>query len=141
MNEFETKKLDSTLPLPFKKHSTDAGFDIYAAKTTWVWPFQTKVIPSNHSILIKDHLFGAMFPRSSIRKKGWLIEGIIDEGFTGFFKIIATNICLWPRRVKSGERMCQMIFLKYEDVNFVEVNYYLEKTERGDGSFGHTGKC
>lgn len=140
MNVFNTKRLDNNLPLPFKKHANDAGYDIYAAKDTWVLPFQTKVIPSNHSILIENGLFGGMYPRSSIRKKGWLIEGIIDEGFTGFFKIIATNINLLPRKIKKGERICQMVFLKYENVTFNEVAEYSQVTQRGEGSFGHTGK-
>jgi dUTP pyrophosphatase len=140
MNVFKTKVLDLNLPLPYKKHESDAGYDIYAAEDTWVLPFQTKVIPSNHSILIENHLFGAMFPRSSIRKKGWLIEGIIDEGFTGYFKIIVTNINLLPRKIKKGERVCQMVFLKYEDVKFNFVNEYETITERGDGGFGHTGR-
>lgn len=140
MNVFETRRLDKEIPLPFKKNKQDAGYDIYAAKDYWVWPFQTKVIPSNHSILIDNHLFGAMFPRSSVRKKGWLIEGIIDQEFTGYFKIIATNICFWPRRIRKGERVCQMVFMKFEDVEFMEVEQFSKETERGSGSFGHTGK-
>lgn len=140
MNEFKTKLLDLSLPLPYKKHENDAGYDIYAAEDTWVLPFQTKVIPSNHSILIDNHLFGAMFPRSSIRKKGWLIEGIIDEGFTGYFKIIATNISFFPRKIKKGERIAQMVFLRYEDVTFKQVEEFSKDTIRGDSGFGHTGR-
>lgn len=139
MNKFDTKRLNKDLPLPFKKNPKDAGYDIYAAKDTWVLPFQTKVIPSNHSILIENELFGAMFPRSSIRKQGWLIEGIIDEEFTGYFKIIATNICLWPRKIRKGERVCQLVFLPYHNVIFNEVDEYPRETIRGEGGFGHTG--
>lgn len=140
MNVFETKRLNPEIPLPFKKYQKDAGYDIYAAEDLWVWPLQTKVVPSNHAILIEGHLFGGMYPRSSIRKKGWLIEGIIDEEFAGFFKIICTNICLWPRKIKKGERVCQMVFVRYEDVQFKEVEEFSRQTQRGDGAFGHTGR-
>ena len=42
------------------------------------------------------------------------------------------------RFVKDGERIGQVVFMPYVNVNFVEVEN-LDATERGDGGFGSTG--
>ena len=42
------------------------------------------------------------------------------------------------RFVKHGDRIGQVVFIPYMNVNFVEVEE-LEETERGDGGFGSTG--
>ena len=43
------------------------------------------------------------------------------------------------RFVKHGERIGQVVFIPYMNVNFIEVES-LDATERGDGGFGSTGK-
>ena len=41
--------------------------------------------------------------------------------------------------VKNGERICQLVFAKVEQVDWVQVEF-LDETDRGAGGFGHTGK-
>lgn len=43
-----------------------------------------------------------------------------------------------PREVHHGDRIAQLMFMPYEQINFVEVNE-LDATERGAGGFGSTG--
>ena len=43
------------------------------------------------------------------------------------------------KTVQAGERIAQLIFLPYQDIDFIEVDK-LAKTDRGDGGFGHTGE-
>ena len=40
--------------------------------------------------------------------------------------------------IKFGERIAQLVFNKYEEAEFIEVEE-LSETERGEGGFGHTG--
>ena len=40
--------------------------------------------------------------------------------------------------IESGERIAQLVFNKYEQAEFIEVEE-LSETERGEGGFGHTG--
>ncbi len=40
--------------------------------------------------------------------------------------------------IKDGERICQMVIKQYSRIEWVETKT-LDKTEREDGAFGHTG--
>lgn len=128
---FETKRLYSDIPLPFKKRKTDAGYDIYAAETKIIWPLTTRTLLSNHSIDIFDGKFGFIQSRSGIRKRGMIIDGVIDAGFQGTFGLIISNVNIIPRRIKKGERVAQIIFLDYSEVEMNEVDEFSRETERG----------
>jgi dUTP pyrophosphatase len=41
--------------------------------------------------------------------------------------------------IKSGERICQMIISRHENIKLVQVES-ISLTQRGEGGFGHTGK-
>lgn len=136
---FKTIRVNKNIPLPYKKRETDAGFDLYAAETKWILPFQTKRINSNHRIEIDDNIVGLIQSRSNIRSKGLFIDGVIDRGYQGIWGIVITNISLFPRRIKAGERICQVLYLVPHSPEHEEVNEFLEKTDRGDKGFGSTG--
>ena len=40
--------------------------------------------------------------------------------------------------INDGERICQMVITRYTRVTWEPVNR-IDRTERGDGAFGHTG--
>lgn len=48
------------------------------------------------------------------------------------------NLSNKPYIIKFGERIAQLVFNKYEQAEFIEVEE-LSETERGEGGFGHTG--
>ena len=48
------------------------------------------------------------------------------------------NLSNKPFTVEPGERIAQLVFNKYEQAEFIEVEE-LSETERGEGNFGHTG--
>lgn len=129
---FKTIRINDDIPLPYQKRETDAGYDLYAAESKWIWPLTTTKLLSNHRIHIKDGLFGLIQSRSGIRSRGLLIDGVIDEGYQGIFGIVVSNIGLIPRRIKAGERVCQIIYLEPHKVNHQEVNTFDEKTDRGN---------
>ena len=75
-------------------------------------------------------------------KKGITVlntPGTIDADYRGEIGIILINLSNKNFVIESGERICQMIIATHETVewNLVET---LEKTDRGAGGFGHTGK-
>lgn len=131
MHIFETIRENKNIPLPYKKRDTDAGFDLYAAETKIIWPLMTRTLKSNHRINIKKGKFGLIQSRSGIRRRGMLIDGVIDSGYQGTFGIMVSNISFIPRIIKKGERVCQIIYLDYHNVEHKEVEEFLEKTERG----------
>src|SRR6185312_2397669 len=110
-HQFETIRINRNIPLPYQKRITDAGYDCYAAETKVIWPLSTTTLKSNHKIHIKDGLFGLIQSRSGIRRRGMIIDGVIDEGYTGVFGIMVSNVGLLPRIIKKGDRVCQIIYL------------------------------
>lgn len=64
--------------------------------------------------------------------------GTIDADYRGEICVELINLSNKPYIVKFGERIAQLVFNKYEQAEFIEVEE-LSKTERGEGGFGHTG--
>ena len=64
--------------------------------------------------------------------------GTIDSDYRGDIGIILINHGFEPFMVEQGDRIAQMVIVKHEQAEFVEVQE-LDETSRGDGGFGHTG--
>ena len=63
---------------------------------------------------------------------------VCDEDYTGEYIVVLYNDSNITQIVEPGERIAQLIFLPYINVNIIEVDE-LEETERGDRGFGSTG--
>lgn len=64
---------------------------------------------------------------------------VCDEDYTGEYIVAIHNDTNTYQYISHGDRIAQLVFLPYLEVDFVEVNK-LEETERGAGGFGSTGK-
>ena len=100
-----------------KRNGKDAGYDLYSTETKWFWPFQTRTIKANIHVLIPDGKLGWVASRGGHAGRGWLTHtGIIDTGYTGQIGVMQTNLSIFPRRVKKGERLAQLIFVPFSAV-------------------------
>ena len=64
---------------------------------------------------------------------------VCDEDYTGEYIVAIHNDTNETQYIKNGDRIAQLVFLPYLDVEFEEVDH-LDTTNRGDGGFGSTGK-
>ena len=64
---------------------------------------------------------------------------MIDQGYRGPVGVILFNHNTEPFQVIQGQRIAQLIIEKICTPRLVEVEE-LDETQRGDGSFGSTGK-
>ena len=81
-------------------------------------------------------------PRSSIWKTGMVLCnscGTIDRGYTGEVCLFFYHVMPDMPKYEPGDRVAQMKIGFTVPIEFVDVEE-LEKTERGDGGFGSTGK-
>lgn len=128
------------------KHATanSAGFDLTAgiSETITIKKGEVVLIPTGIKAACPQGCYIQISPRSGTAlKKGLSIvntPGIIDSDYRGEIKIIAT--CVKDEMtIEPGERIAQMVVLRYEpcDIMFVDS---LDNTERGEGGFGSTGK-
>lgn len=64
-------------------------------------------------------------------------SGLVDSGYRGEVGAIVYNYGFDEFVIPAGTRIAQMIILKCEDIDFVEVDS-LDESDR-DGGFGSTG--
>ncbi|PCE19715.1 dUTP diphosphatase [Staphylococcus pseudintermedius] len=92
-NTLQIKLLSDNATLPTRNHSTDAGFDIYAAETVILEPQQKALIATDISVNIPKGYVGLLTSRSGVSSKTHLVieTGKIDAGFQGHMQINIKN--------------------------------------------------
>ena len=145
-NKFLIKKIDSALDLPLPKYQTEgsSGMDLYAnineqevIKKSGILLVPTGIkisIPLGYEIQIR--------PRSGLAINYGITvlnsPGTIDSDYRGEIKIILINHGSEDYIIKRGDRIAQMVVSKIEKVEF-EYSEFLNKTNRNENGFGHTG--
>lgn len=64
--------------------------------------------------------------------------GTIDSDYRGELKVILINLSNENYVINNGDRIAQLVFIKYMKSQLIEVDN-LEDTIRGKGGFGHSG--
>ena len=130
--------------LPEYATSMSAGFDLRANLE------ESVTLKAGDRMLIGTGLFIALEPgyeaqvrpRSGLAlKKGITVlnaPGTVDADYRGEIGVILYNASKEDFVIEPGERIAQMIIAKYEQISWEQVEV-LDKTERGDGGYGHTG--
>lgn len=93
MDQLQIKLLSENATLPTRNHSTDAGFDIYAAETVILEPQGKELISTDIAVNIPKGYVGLLTSRSGVSIKTHLVieTGKIDAGFHGNMKINIKN--------------------------------------------------
>jgi dUTP pyrophosphatase len=132
-------------PLPQYQTPWSAGMDIRANLSAPVElkPLERKLIPTGLYIALPEGCEAQMRPRSGLAIKHGITllntPGTVDADYRGEIGIILVNLSTEPFVVHDGERICQMVIAAHEKVEW-KLEESLDKTERGAGGFGHTGK-
>lgn len=124
-----------------------AGYDLYAcidnSNEVTLWPGRTVKIGTGLSIQPPPGYFGAIFARSGLATKQGLrpsnCVGVCDEDYTGEYIVPLYNDSDHYHTVHNGDRIAQLVFLPYLNIEFNEVES-LDETVRGADGFGSTGK-
>lgn len=130
--------------LPQYATALSAGLDIRADVEAPIvlQPLERIAVPTGLYIALPEGYEAQMRPRSGLALKHGITllntPGTIDADYRGEIKVILANLSNKPFTIESGERICQMVVAKHEQVEW-ELVEYLEETERGAGGFGHTG--
>lgn len=150
MKNIQIKILDERLknefPLPEYATAGSAGMDIRACldEPLVVNPGETHLVPSGFAINMRDNnLACVLLPRSGLGHKHGIVlgnlTGLIDSDYQG-----QVFVSIWNRgskvfTIEPGDRIAQMVFVPVVQVAF-EAAEEFEKSARGAGGFGHTGK-
>jgi dUTP pyrophosphatase len=135
----------SGFPLPDYQTPGSAGVDLCAwiDRDLVLLPMQREIVPTGIFLEIPQGMEAQIRPRSGLAAKNGVTvlnaPGTIDADYRGEIKVILINLSDRDFIIKNGDRIAQMVFASYVQVEFDEVTE-LSNTQRGTGGFGHTGK-
>ena len=139
-NQFQVKLNNEDAMVPTRGSTEAAGYDLYSYEEGRVMPHSTRLFDTGISIRVPEGTYGRIAPRSSVSKKGILVNaGVIDRDYRGPVKIMLHNLSNNDYVINKNDRIAQLILeqIKTPPVELVEE---LDDTIRGEGGFGSTGK-
>lgn len=144
LNTIEIKKLREDAIIPTQGSPYSAGYDLYSCldEPVEIPPHETRKIGTGLAMALPEFTFGGIFARSGLATKQGLrpanCVGVCDADYRGEYIVAIHNDMDFPKTIKTGERIAQLIVIPYISFEFTEVNE-LPETERGEGGFGSTG--
>tara|TARA_B100001059_G_scaffold203274_1_gene211789 strand:+ start:414 stop:845 length:432 start_codon:yes stop_codon:yes gene_type:complete len=138
-------KNQSTHKLPAYETIASAGMDLRAniSAPIILKPLERIIIKTGLYIELPIGFEAQVRPRSGLAAKHGLTvlnsPGTIDADFRGEIGVILVNLSAVEFKIEDGERIAQLVIAKHEHIQWLEVQN-LNKTSRGEGGFGSTGK-
>ncbi len=144
--ELKVKRLHPDAVIPTRATDGSAGMDLHAvlSEPLTVAAGERVRIPTGIAIgLPSPETVALVFARSGLAVKHGLTlsncVGVIDSDYTGEIQVGMINQSDTPYTVQPGERIAQLVIMPVLQPTVVETDM-LEKTARGDGGFGSTGR-
>ncbi len=140
-------KLTDTATIPTKAHASDAGYDLYADEDVTIAAGSRAVISTGIAMAMPWKIsgdfsvYGRIAPRSGMAVDNGIdvFAGVVDSGYRGEVKVCLYNSSGSDYDITSGDRIAQMIFSVYKELEFDEVDE-LTTTERSNSGFGDSGQ-
>ena len=133
---------ESGFDLPKYETNGSAGMDLRSVDKVTINPGERKLVNTGIKIALPEGYEAQIRPRSGLAlKKGISVlntPGTVDVDYRNYIGVILINHGSEPFDVNPGDRIAQMVVTKYERVEW-ELTDELDKTERGEGGFGHSG--
>lgn len=139
---FEYQKVNHDAKLPFRKRTTDAGYDLASIENVIIPPHGTVNIHTGLKIACPPGTYFSIEGRSSMWTKGVTpYRGIIDAGYNGDLMITLMNISDTQYEISKGDRVAQLIAHRQYDIDFIHVDQFSPYYNiRGTAGFGSSGK-
>ncbi len=133
-------------PLPAYATPLSAGMDLRASldEPMTVAPGRRVLVPTGLRVELPEGYEMQLRPRSGLALRHGITllnsPGTIDADYRGEIGVILINLSDDTFVINPGERICQMVVAAHARVEW-SVTDALSDTERGDGGFGHSGRC
>ena len=140
-------RIKNTTPYPLPAYATEgsAGVDVRAHidQELFLKPLDRILVGTGIYLEIPAGAECQVRPRSGLAAKHGVTvlntPGTIDSDYRGEVKVLLINLSQEPYLVSPGERIAQLVFARYEQIQWEQVNE-INETTRGAGGFGHSGK-
>ncbi len=145
--DLQVEQLDPNGKLPTKSNEDDMGWDLYCiADEDFVGDSYTLKAKSGHkfktgiAMSVPKGYGEVVFDRSGMGSKYITkLAGVLDRSYTGEIQVILYNLSDNDITIRPGDRIAQFLILPVPQFKARWVEK-LEKTNRGSGSFGSTGR-
>lgn len=144
--ELKVKRLHPDAVIPTRATDGSAGMDLHAVLSEPLTVAAGERVRISTGIAIglpSPETVALVFARSGLAVKHGLTlsncVGVIDSDYTGEIQVGMINQSDTPYTVQPGERIAQLVIMPVLQPTVVETDT-LEKTARGDGGFGSTGR-
>lgn len=131
-------------PLPAYETSQAVGLDVRAdtREPMIIGPLERVMVPTGLYFQIPEGYEIQVRPRSGLAAKHGVTvintPGTIDPDYRGELKVLLVNLSNEPFEIQPGERVAQLVFARYQRLEWEEA-VVLDETKRGEGGFGSTG--
>jgi dUTP pyrophosphatase len=137
------RRLDADARLPSRAYPGDAGLDLYALDEAVLAPGGRASVGTGLAVEIPAGQAALVLPRSGLAARHGIAlvnaPGLIDAGYRGEIRVLLLNTDRdEPFTVRRGERIAQLVMVRIETPEVVEV-HELALSERGVGGFGSSG--
>ena len=146
METVKIKKVRENAAVPQRATAGSAGADLCACidEPITINPGDLAKIPTGIAIALPNPQLGAfLFARSGLGVKHGIClsngVGVVDSDYRGEISVGLCNVGNKPYTIEPGERIAQMVIMPVALPQLCEVDE-LDKTQRGDGGFGSTGR-
>lgn len=146
MLQVDIKILSPLAKKPNYSTAGAAGMDLCAAieKEVVLARGEIKLIPTGIAIALPSPDYVALiYARSGLAIKHGITlansVGVIDSDYRGEIKVGVINLGSEDFAIRPGDRIAQMVFAPVCTAQLNEVQT-LDKTDRGSGGFGSTGR-
>lgn len=141
---FNIQPISDSFKKPERATEHDAGLDVFSTAEKVVGPFQTVLIPLGFKAEFAPGYVCDVRTRSGLALKEGLVvlnsPGTIDAGYRGEWGVILRNVDGTEKKIKIGDKIAQLVFLKCEIDFPVSIVDKLSESQRGEGGYGSTGK-
>ena len=131
-------------PLPAYSTIGSSGMDVHAfmEQSVLLHPMERVLLPTGLYVELPHGYEIQVRPRSGLAiNKGITClntPGTIDADYRGEIKVILINLSADAQVINPGDRIAQLVLQRVEQINWLPADE-LNKTNRSDGGFGHSG--
>ena len=141
MKQVKITKLNKSAIVPTRGSMKAAGYDLYTTDFYVLKPGERRLFKTGLSMAIPSGMYGRIAPRSGLALKNGIdvLAGVIDEDYRGEIGVVLINLGQEEKNILIGDKVAQIIFEFYNEVDFSEETT-LNETSRGSGGYGSTDK-
>ena len=128
--------------IPAYQTKDASGCDlINIGETIKLYPLDRAVINTGVHIQLPEGYEAQVRGRSGLNRDYGIVvpTGTIDADYRGEIRVVVYNLSREPYIIEEGERIAQLVICPVVQADWQQVEH-LDKTDRGEGGFGSTGK-